>query len=477
MANFVSIRISNKFEIKAEMTHDFHNSHSRKTNDEPNFIVNNDGSTIEYNRDVIGLTDTKNIYDKHQAAIVEAQSDYKKHHPRALKSNTNLSYAGIITFGRDDGLLSRSEMDNKDQHLLDTNARELLRAFALKNGINIDSTYLVKHCDESMLHYHFRFIAYDFKKHEVMRNRMGPQFLSQLQDLAGKCFEPSGFGRGVKKIDRIDQTLYESGLTLDDYAKMTAAEKSVILKQANVKNKSPKELHVKLKNDALNLKESLDVSLALIDLVQKSSPDEIKALKEEVDADDDKIVKRFFAYALRLHNAEADKRKAIKHLEATITKLDKRKAELEASFRRFAENSAMARLPLPRSIPSAEEKKGTSWPGGNVIIKERDLDKIEADANTLRAAYLELHKEHVAQAAAIAPFAQDIAILHKKLEQAQSDEQHETRLKDIEVALEKGLARFGGDSEMKEMVVKNYQRDSEELLKIINKETRSSARM
>ena len=382
MTNFVSVRISNKFEIRAEMEHDFCNSHGRKINDNPNFIINNDGSDTEYNRDVIGLIDTKNIYDKHVAVIVAAQEDYKKHHPRALKSNTNLTYAGIITFGRDDGLLSRLEMDSKDQRLLDACARKLLREFALKNGINIDSTYLVKHCDESMTHYHFKFIAYDFERHEVMRNRMGPHFLSGLQDLAGECFAPSGFGRGIKKIDRIDQVLYESGLTLDDYAAMTPVEKSVILKRANVKNKPPKELHIKLKNDAFSLQESLNTSLNLFEMVEKLTSEQLQAIEESIDNSGDKLVSRFFVYAKRLHNDAADKQKAIKNLSATIEKLGNQKANLEDEFRKYQAIRADLVLPIPAPAPVSDRELGidtrvdTKGLFGVVTLKKEAYDNL-----------------------------------------------------------------------------------------------------
>ncbi|MEY3880354.1 MAG: hypothetical protein RIQ94_1149 [Pseudomonadota bacterium] len=450
------------------MSHDFHNSHDRKVNDNPNFLINSDGSVTQFYRDMSDKIDIKNIVDKHAHGLLLAQSDYKGHHPRAMKSNTNIQYSGIITFGNNDNVLSRLEIDSKDQCLLDANALKFLQDFAKENGIDINSMYLAKHCDESMIHYHFKFIAYDHAQHEVMRSRMNPEFMSGLQDLAGECFEPSGFVRGIKKIDRIEDVLIRKGLTRGDYLAMSPGEKLIIMKEANVKNKAPRALHTELKNKVYELQQSLDKSLTLFDLVQKSTPSELKKIKEEIDDSDDKIIKRFFAYALRLHNAAADKLKAVRNLEETIKKLGERKTEIEETFRRFALNTNAARMPrlgLLSDNDSDIKIKGKTLPGGGyIVIKTRDLDKLESDAVALRDSYLKLHAEHIEQAQAIAPFAKDIATLQQRLAQSQSDEQHEKRLAAIASALENGLKRANGDEELVKIVTQKHTNDSKKLL-------------
>lgn len=377
MANLVSVRISNKFEIRVELIHDFHNSHDRKINENPNFIINNNGSVTEFHRDVAVKINVKGIIDNHEKFVKLAKSDYKANHPRAMKSNTNLEYSGIITFGNDDQTLSRSEIDKLDQKQLDANALAFVQELARKNGIKTEATYLVKHCDESMIHYHFKFIAYDFDTHEVMRNRMGPQFLSELQDLAGDCFKSSGFIRGIKKSDRIEQVLYERDITRDEYNAMSPADKAIIIKEANVKNKAPRDLHVDLKNTIYNLQQSLDKSLTLFDLVEKSTPEELKAIKEDINKQGDKIISRFFTYALRLHNQAADKEKAVKNLDATIKKLGSQKDDLEADFRKYHENRYQAVQPMRFEDlgiePRIADKKGLL---GAMVLNRKEYDEM-----------------------------------------------------------------------------------------------------
>ena len=333
MVNFVSVRISNKFNTRGEVTHDLHNSHNRKINDKPNYLID-ENSAFSFYRDTDDKYDVNYILESHKTIIDNAKKDYKEHHPRAMKSNTNIEYAGIITFGNDDKLLSRAEMNALDQDILNKNAFDFLNNFVENNGIDKNSIYLVKHNDESQIHYHFKFIAYDFEKHKVMRSRMDSKFLSELQDSVGRSFEKSGFSRGVKKSDRITQVLYEKDITNEEYKMMSKEDKYEILKEANVKNKPPRQQHAELKNDIYKLQQNVEKAMSLFDRVEKMTPYEINELKESMDTED-KLVKRFFTYALRLHNLTADKAKAIKNLESTIKELGHQKEDIEAEFQRY----------------------------------------------------------------------------------------------------------------------------------------------
>jgi len=333
MKNFVSVRISNKFEHKGEINHDFHNSHNRKINDKPNYIINSN-SVIPFHRDTNKKFNTESIEDNHKYSLGKAKDDYKENHPRSMKSNTNIEYKGIITFGNEDKTLSRAEMDALDQDVLDTNALHFLQQFVKDNGIDENSIYLVKHNDESQIHYHFSFIAYDHNSHEVMRSRMNPKFMSGLQDLAGSHFEESGFHRGIKKSERLEQTLYEKDISLEGYKTLPIDDKYKILEEANVKNKAPRQQHSELKNDLYKLQKSIDKSLSLFDKVEQMSPKELKEVQEGMDSED-KLVKRFFTYAVRLHSKKADKEKAVKNLDATINKLGHQKDDIEAEFHRY----------------------------------------------------------------------------------------------------------------------------------------------
>jgi|APLak6261667961_1056064.scaffolds.fasta_scaffold02349_2 hypothetical protein len=454
MANFVSVRISNKFEMKSELTHDFHNSHNRKISDKPNFVIKGDGSVTPFYRDVTEKISITDIIKTHGEVIDLAKSDYKEHHPRAMKSNTNLEYSGIITFGNDDKTLSRSEVDSLDQKQLDANALKFVQNFAQKNGVKLEATYVVKHCDESMIHYHFKFIAYDFDKHEVMRGRMNPQFLAELQDLAGECFKPSGFVRGIKKFDRIELTLFEKGLTHDDYKNMSPANKSVIMKEANTKNQAPRKLHSNLKNAAYALQQSLDKSLGLFDIIEQATSEEIEALREEVNKQDDKIVSRFFTYAIRLHNEKTAREKAVKNLEVTIKKLGHQKAELEADFMRFHENRYQAVQPIRLESLGIEPRKDSkNGLLGAVVLSQKEYTDMQEYIEKIEHTCQDLFYKYNEQAQALAPLNKHVNELadlvklkdeHSALQvknQALGFEvtQYEKRIEKIEDRLEKVL--------------------------------------
>jgi len=145
--------------------------------------------------------------------------------------------------------------------------------------------------------------------------------LSQLQDEIGDRFKKLGFSRGVKKTDRIKQTLEAQGLDPAAYAAMSPAEKAKVKGEANVRHKTVRALHSELKNDLFRLDNAIQQGLGLFDLVVNSQPDDLEAIKTQVAAEDDKIVSRFFTYAMRMHNAKADQDKTVKHLENTIEKL------------------------------------------------------------------------------------------------------------------------------------------------------------
>jgi len=404
MTNLVSARISNKIKFEFEIKHDFRDSHGRKISDEPNFIINFDGSVTEFHRDTDCKIDIKDIASKRAASIELAQMDYKKNHPRAMKSNTNLHYSGVITFGNNDGVLSKSEVNSKDQFLLDANALSFVNEFAFKNGLDKSSIYLVKHNDEAMTHYHFSFVAFDHNKHEVMRNRMTPQFMMELQDLAGTCFKPSGFDRGIRKNDRIEKVLLDRGLTRSDYNAMMPADKLIILKEANVKNKSPKKLHCELKNDLFSLQQSLDKSLNLFELVENSTPDQLQSIKESIDNSGDRLVSRFFVYAQRLHNERADKEKAIKNLVATIEKLGSQKEELEADFRKYAASRFAMVTPIPIGDLGIKPKNGDKKALlGKIILSENDYDDLRFYVDELEDRCRFFYNQYNEQANILAP--------------------------------------------------------------------------
>lgn len=202
MQKYVSVRVEPNKSYLA-VNHDFINSHGRKVfSGVRNYLLGFGAERECFDRD----TDLANSYNTHwiSSAIKRAWDkavwDYSEHHPRALKRNTKLFYSGVITFGNEDGSLSRDEIMydiNRDE--LDIRAFHFLLNFCEDNGIDHRSSYIVRHNDEAQVHYHFGFVGYDFKNHEVIRNRLTSTFLSQLQDKIGDQFKKLGFSRGIKK--------------------------------------------------------------------------------------------------------------------------------------------------------------------------------------------------------------------------------------------------------------------------------------
>lgn len=117
------------------------------------------------------------------------------------------------------------------------------------------------------------------------------------------------------------------------YSELSPAEKALIKTEANVSHKTTvRTLHSELKNELFQLENAIQRGQGLFELVVNSRPDELEAIKTQMAADGDKIVDRFFTYAMRLHNEKADKAKAVKHLEGTIEKLGQAKAQIEREF-------------------------------------------------------------------------------------------------------------------------------------------------
>jgi len=229
-------------------------------------------------------------------------------------------------------------------------------------------------CDESQIHYHYGLIGYDFERHEVIRNRLNPAFCSALQDSIGQHFAGLGFVRGLSKKERIERTLQDKGLTPDAYKSMSPAQKAQIKSEANVSHKTVRALHSELKNELFRLDNAIQQGLGLFELVVNSRPEELQALKAQVAADGDKIVSRFFTYAMRLHNEKADKAKAVKHLESTIEKLGQAKADIEREFTLYHEKR-QRQLQAKYGVSAGQDFDNLAEDTSLLLIKKEGLQR------------------------------------------------------------------------------------------------------
>ena len=264
MTNYVSVKITKDSKSECQINNDFHNSHNLKVNDNLNYLIN-DYSVKLFIRDS-NIINTDYIIYSINNAIEKVKYIHKNerkvetgHKCRSLKSNTQLMWSGIITFNNDTNSLSQSHIDNLNQIDLNNNALNFFNEFIIDNNLDKKSSYLVRHNDEILTHYHFKFIAYDLKNKELFSNRVKKCFLSSLQEKVSKHFKSSGFNRKVKNKKRTLKKLDKENKTLYDYISMNIVEKSLAMyiyhKKIN-NNKTPSTI--------VSTIESLQNELALL---------------------------------------------------------------------------------------------------------------------------------------------------------------------------------------------------------------------
>lgn len=343
MKPLLSVRLSNKHGAKFLASHFFKNSHGRVVNSEPNALIlesNGIVSALPYFRD---SHDSKSdiyygyLLSEYEKYEQQAYSWHQMQHGRKLRSDVKLCWDGVISFGNKEHNLSRSDLLSIGLDSLDHSASNFFIDFLESNGLNRYSGILVRHMDEAQIHYQFSFVGYDFDKFEPFRKRVTPDFLSKLQDHAARFFEKIGIGRGISKKERVDAVLAEKGLVRDDYNAMSLASKAELIKDANVKHKSVQKLHADLKDDYARFSRQLKNGQTLFDYVVNAKPQDIEELRKDARLENDRVLKRFFTYAMRIHNEKADSKKAVRHLQGVIDDLQKRRYDLEFEFREYYE--------------------------------------------------------------------------------------------------------------------------------------------
>ena len=157
-----------------------------------------------------------------------------------LRKDTPWGISGIITFGQD------VNPDPRDLAKFDQKAKELVRRIAERWGVK--ARYLVRHNDESHVHYHF-FLDYVQKGGErTIRDEINPfhggrRELREIQDLAGEVFSPLGLRRGVRK---------EEKLAYLDALKRFGIEKSLLrqIRTSLLCERGLSDLHREMEEDA-----------------------------------------------------------------------------------------------------------------------------------------------------------------------------------------------------------------------------------
>ena len=281
MSMQVSFRIKNLKggEASGAVAHDFR----RKV---PNYV---DRTRTPKNTILFGGQPDVSASIKEQGERVRARTGKK------LRKDANLFLSGILTFSHDArGLVNAAPPDQQ--------AREFAKKFAEENRVRL--LYLVRHSDETTVHYHFM-TENVTSDGESLKNKLSPSVLSSWQDRVGEVFSEIGIGRGTPKSERI--------------ARGDDASKTI--------HRSVKQLHEDLPKEILREEERLravaERRVALEGDLRETIRSEAKDLppfppEEEVEA----VVERTFLGGVQTRNVKVFRSKPVKKfLEALAPRL------------------------------------------------------------------------------------------------------------------------------------------------------------
>lgn len=232
--------------------------------------------------------------------------EYKKERRRIRnwQSHMNSHLRGIIGFGQD------AKANFLSHQLMDQCARDYVNK--LCENHNLEALYLVRHMDETAVHYHFVTTNYNFGNHKTLR--LTRDDLRKEQDKIGEAFSPLGLSRGVDKQERLKQAALKLDQPLEN-GKYSAD----VWKEANVINRSVKQLHEdlpfeieekqkeieKIEIDLKAQQKKLEKNKRLIEKNEhKLSMLDIK--KAGALVEQEKIEKRLKSYQKRVNDAQAE---------------------------------------------------------------------------------------------------------------------------------------------------------------------------
>jgi hypothetical protein len=180
MAGVVSVRVQGVKGVKAggQVSHD-----SRK-GQVPGYV---DKERSSQNQLLIGSFDSLKVKGQEQV------QRYRELSHKEMRKDANLFIAGVITFDRE----AKMQVDSSPP---DAQAKRFVESFCKK--YKTEPVYLVRHSDESTVHYHFMTENID-KEGKAVTNKLDRGALKSLQDDAGQVFSAVGLTRGTPKVDRI----------------------------------------------------------------------------------------------------------------------------------------------------------------------------------------------------------------------------------------------------------------------------------
>jgi len=210
----------------------------------------------------------KNIKKEHSEEIKKCREDFQKHNKsgKKLRSDSNLFYGGIVTFGNFESNLTREDLEKEGIEKLTENVKKSLLDYEKKYKVKMTNLYL--HNDESQIHYHFEFIAYNYETHKPHKTDLSPMELSKIQTNFFGNFD--NVSRGVKKSQRINEQLKVMGLKREEMDTMTPEQRKELYESSNVKN------------DLKGVKSELPKQVEKMKLEQKEEEFILLRMKEEI---------------------------------------------------------------------------------------------------------------------------------------------------------------------------------------------------
>jgi len=121
----------------------------------------------------------------------------KQRTDKVMKKNFRIGISGILTFSKEAQQVINL-LDKEKQNELFKKAADKIAEF-----LNVTITGLVIHRDETAIHMHFQYPAYD-KQGYPLSHSVDRKVLSQLQDIASEAFKEYNIGRGIKKEQRMN---------------------------------------------------------------------------------------------------------------------------------------------------------------------------------------------------------------------------------------------------------------------------------
>ncbi|NPA72794.1 MAG: hypothetical protein GXO35_08200 [Gammaproteobacteria bacterium] len=223
---------------------------------------------------------------------------------RNWQSHMKTHLSGFIGFSQDAhaNKMSREQLDNcAIQYVEDLCSRK-----------NIELTYLVRHEDETTVHYHFITTNYDNALKQTLRFKRDD--LRKEQDKIGIAFTSTGLTRGLDKQARLKQAAEALNIPMEN-GKYSAE----VWKQSNVIHRSVKQLHedlpLEIEAKQKTLKELSKKHQAQLNKLSKnqrlilSNTEKLTQLESACNikqSDIDKIKKRLIIYNKRVADAQTE---------------------------------------------------------------------------------------------------------------------------------------------------------------------------